>query len=72
MTPEERAKDWSRRVGNEHYCGAICQEQFVEAVVMEAVADEREACHDIAIAIDSGRGNEKEIAAAIHSRGKSK
>lgn len=28
-------------------------------------AEERKRCHDIAMAIDSGRGNEKLIAAAI-------
>lgn len=31
---------------------------------------EREACAEIALAIDSGRGNEKEIAAAIQARSK--
>lgn len=30
-------------------------------------AEERKRCHDIAVAIDSGRGNEKLIAAAIMS-----
>ena len=34
-----------------------------------AVAAEREACAQIAIAIDSNRGNEKEIARAIRARG---
>lgn len=33
----------------------------------EAVAVERERCAQIAEAIDSGRGNEKEIARAIRS-----
>ncbi len=33
-----------------------------------ARADEREECAKIALAIDSGRGNEKEIARAIRAR----
>lgn len=33
--------------------------------VAQAIAAERERCAQIALAIDSGRGNEKEIAAAI-------
>ncbi len=31
----------------------------------------KERCHDIAAALDSGRGNEKEIAAAIRALGES-
>jgi hypothetical protein len=34
----------------------------------EAVAQEREACAQIAEAIDSNRGNEKQIASAIRAR----
>lgn len=34
-------------------------------VVAEAIAAERERCGQIAEAVDSGRGNEKEIARAI-------
>lgn len=33
-----------------------------------AIRAERTACADIALAIDSSRGNEKEIAKAIHHR----
>lgn len=36
--------------------------------VRDAVNAERQACHDIAMALDSNRGNEKEIAAAILKR----
>jgi hypothetical protein len=36
--------------------------------VRKALTAERKACADIALAIDSGRGNEKEIAAAIFRR----
>lgn len=34
-------------------------------LIVNAVAKERERCASIALAIDSGRGNEKEIAKAI-------
>jgi len=37
--------------------------------IVEVLAEERKACSDIALAIDSGRGNEKEIAKAILRRG---
>lgn len=36
-------------------------------LIVNAVAKERERCASIALAIDSGRGNEKEIAKAIRS-----
>jgi hypothetical protein len=36
--------------------------------IAEALTDERKACADIALAIDSCRGNEKEIAKAILRR----
>lgn len=36
-------------------------------MVANAIAGERERCASIALAIDSGRGNEKEIAAAIRN-----
>lgn len=37
-------------------------------IVREEVEAEREACAEIALAIDSGRGNEREIAKAIRAR----
>lgn len=37
-------------------------------VIAGALIEEREACAEIALAIDSGRGNEKEIAKAIKAR----
>lgn len=37
----------------------------IEATILAAETSERERCASIALAIDSGRGNEKEIAAAI-------
>lgn len=36
--------------------------------IAEVLAEERKECADIALAIDSGRGNEKEIANAILRR----
>lgn len=35
-----------------------------DAIAM-AIASERQRCYEIAMAIDSGRGNERQIAAAI-------
>lgn len=43
-----------------------------QSAVRSAVMVEREECAQIADAIDSNRGNEKEIAAAIRARGKVK
>lgn len=40
----------------------------IEAAMRAAVEHEREQCAEIALAIDSGRGNEKEIARAIRAR----
>lgn len=40
-------------------------------VITEAEEAMKERCHDIAAALDSGRGNEKEIAAAIRALGES-
>ena len=37
--------------------------------IAEVLAGERKACAEIALAIDSGRGNEKEIARGILGRG---
>lgn len=42
---------------------------LVGRAIQLRTAAEREACASIALAIDSGRGNEKEIAAAIRARG---
>ncbi len=39
----------------------------VDAAIAGAVARERERCARIALAFDSGRGNEKEIARAIRN-----
>ncbi len=44
------------------------ERMFTDDRMTIAVLAEREACHDIALAIDSGRGNEKEIARAIRAR----
>ena len=41
---------------------------FTNVDMRAAVGGERQACANIAIAIDSGRGNEKEIAKAIMER----
>jgi hypothetical protein len=41
--------------------------QGVRDQIAKAIAKERERCASIALAIDSGRGNEKEIARAIRS-----
>lgn len=38
--------------------------------IAEILNEERKACSEIALAIDSGRGNEKEIAKSILGRGK--
>lgn len=72
MTSEEYAKDWSRRVGNEHYCGAECQEKIVAEVVAEAIKDEREGC---AVAVENFgrsagrlRASHKHAARAIRER----
>ncbi len=71
MTPKQWSKDWTRRVGNEHYCGATCQERFVVDVVAEAVAEEREACAKVAEEHGGIKNiKPKTIAAAIISRGK--
>ena len=43
--------------------------EIAQAIVREVIAAERRACRDIALAIDSGRGNETEIARAIEARG---
>lgn len=40
--------------------------------IAEVIAQERKACAEIALAIDSCRGNEKEIAKAILHRGEVK
>lgn len=42
--------------------------EYVAVQIAEAIEAEREACAEIALSIDSGRGNEKEIAAAIRAR----
>lgn len=39
----------------------------LRALVEEALVAERNRCANVAIAIDSGRGNERFIAAAIHA-----
>lgn len=39
--------------------------KFWHSQIVKAVEHERKRCHAIALAIDSGRGNEKEIARAI-------
>lgn len=39
--------------------------KIVGDIGVSATIKERQRCHDIALAIDSGRGNEKEIARAI-------
>ena len=47
-------------------------ERLTEAIrhrIADVLSQERKACADIAHAIDSGRGNEKEIAKAILCRG---
>lgn len=41
--------------------------QMLFEQIAKAVADERERCAKIAEAIDSGRGNEKQIAQAIRA-----
>lgn len=43
--------------------------QITAMAVAEAIAVEREQCAKIALAIDSGRGNERAIAEAIRARG---
>lgn len=53
--------DWKR------YRDTIDKARAWDAI-MKARADEREACAEIALAIDSGRGNEREIAKAIRAR----
>jgi hypothetical protein len=42
--------------------------KFWHGQIDAAVAYERERCAEIALAIDSGRGNEKEISRAIRAR----
>lgn len=42
--------------------------KFWHGQIASAVAAEREACASIALAIDSGRGNEKQIARVIRAR----
>ena len=42
--------------------------KFWDSQIAKAVAHERERCAKIAEAIDSGRGNESEIASAIRRR----
>lgn len=39
--------------------GSVCE------MIADAIATERKRCHDIALALDNNRGNEKQIAAAI-------
>ncbi len=43
-------------------------DEYVLGMIAAAVEMELETCARIALAIDSGRGNEKEIAAAIRAR----
>ncbi len=55
----------------EGFCSELLDpdaEDVIAAAITEAVAAERVACAEIALAIDSGRGNEKEIARAIEDR----
>ncbi len=63
MTPEQRVIDL---FGSDGISGL--QRRRVMASFANAIGEEREACADIALAIDSGRGNEKEIACAIRAR----
>ncbi len=62
--------DWADKKAQEisyveHLTGT---RHFTAVSVAEALRAEREACAKIALAIDSGRGNEKEIATAIRAR----
>lgn len=56
LTPEAEGK-WLEHKGRHYDCD-----------LARAVAAERERCARIAEAIDSGRGNEKEIARAIRAQ----
>ena len=69
MTLEDRAKLAVHEVQTQ-LPGPDSQTEYVLNMLRLAVADEREACAEIALAIDSNRGNEKEIARAIRARGK--
>lgn len=55
----------SNRVTDAYPAEAKAVEKALVALTNAAVMAERKRCHDIALAIDSGRGNEKEIAKAI-------
>lgn len=66
----EIVKPWGTKFyGHANAIQGLIWEHFAEQSLSRARAEEREACEQIAIAIDSGRGNEKEIARAIRGRG---
>ena len=70
MTPEDDLVERTIKAIADPIAGAIKEGR--DNAIRAAVAAEREACAEIALAIDSGRGNEKEIAAAIRARGNQK
>jgi hypothetical protein len=56
----------TKRRAMEHYMSGITiPTESLHDAYERGRAEERKRCHDIAMAIDSGRGNEKLIAAAI-------
>ena len=74
MTAEERARKWligddPPPDGDDPYFENTLFD--LTEIITEAEEAMKERCHDIAAALDSGRGNEKEIAAAIRALGES-
>jgi hypothetical protein len=62
---QELRKWWSFDNGQQHTHSWHSREDFIEKRLPALLSAERERCAQIALAIDSGRGNEKEIARAI-------
>lgn len=72
MTPEQRADEigstlWPLRNYDARFIKAA--KEMLARHIRYAIAEEREACAEVAEAVDSGRGNEASIARFIRERG---